>query len=137
MIVVKDISHFVRHTVGLLQNICKLKILGIETQFCTTNMTSGAIVKLFLSSLVHWHRRKAPIHLNALNLEKKMNADKSGYPILCMDMIRLLGDYFDLEIMGSFLLQIFHKSLNCLLFRMQPVRKYKQAKNILSIHKQS
>lgn len=39
LVVVKDISRFVRNTVDLLQNICKLKALGIETQFLTVNMT--------------------------------------------------------------------------------------------------
>ena len=33
MVVVKDISRFARNTVDLLQNIRKLKSLGIETQF--------------------------------------------------------------------------------------------------------
>ena len=33
MVVVKDISRFARNTVDLLQNIRKLKALGIETQF--------------------------------------------------------------------------------------------------------
>ena len=40
MVVVKDISRFSRNTVDLLQNIRKLKALGIETQFLTVNMTS-------------------------------------------------------------------------------------------------
>ena len=39
MVVVKDISRFARNTVDLLQNIRKLKALGIETQFLTANMT--------------------------------------------------------------------------------------------------
>ena len=39
-VVVKDISRFARNTVDLLQNIRKLKALGIETQFLTANMTS-------------------------------------------------------------------------------------------------
>lgn len=33
MVVVKDISRFARNTVDLLQNVRKLKALGIETQF--------------------------------------------------------------------------------------------------------
>ena len=35
LVVVKDISRFARNTVDLLQNIRKLKSLGIETQFFT------------------------------------------------------------------------------------------------------
>ena len=35
MVVVKDISRFARNTVDLLQNVRKLKALGIETQFLT------------------------------------------------------------------------------------------------------
>ena len=37
MVVVKDISRFARNTVDLLQNVRKLKSLGIETQFLTAN----------------------------------------------------------------------------------------------------
>ena len=40
MVVVKDISRFARNTVDLLQNVRKLRSLGIETQFLTANMTS-------------------------------------------------------------------------------------------------
>ena len=40
MVVVKDISRFARNTVDLLQNVRKLKALGIETQFLTANMTN-------------------------------------------------------------------------------------------------
>ena len=40
MLVVKDISRFARNTVDLLQNIRRLRELGIETQFLTANMTS-------------------------------------------------------------------------------------------------
>ena len=39
MVVVKDISHFARNTVDLLQSVRKLKALDIETQFLTANMT--------------------------------------------------------------------------------------------------
>ena len=35
MVVVKDISRFARNTVDLLQNVRRLKTLGIETQFLT------------------------------------------------------------------------------------------------------
>ena len=40
LVVVKDISRFARNTVDLLQNIRRLRALGIETQFLTANMTS-------------------------------------------------------------------------------------------------
>ena len=39
-VLVKDISRFARNTVDLLQNVRKLKALGIETQFLTANMTN-------------------------------------------------------------------------------------------------
>lgn len=48
MVVVKDISRFARNTVDLLQNIRKLKSLGIETQFLTANMTSMGNSELYL-----------------------------------------------------------------------------------------
>lgn len=40
MVVVKDISRFARNTVDLLQNVRRLKALGIKTQLLTANMTS-------------------------------------------------------------------------------------------------
>ena len=44
----KDISRFARTAVDLLQNICRLRALGIETQFLTVNMTSmGNTVSLY------------------------------------------------------------------------------------------
>ena len=46
MVVVKDISRFARNTVDLLQNVRKLKALGIETQFLTANMTRWATANL-------------------------------------------------------------------------------------------
>ena len=40
MVVVKDISYFVRNTVDLLQRVRKLQSLDIESPFLTANMTS-------------------------------------------------------------------------------------------------
>jgi DNA invertase Pin-like site-specific DNA recombinase len=39
MLVVKDISRFARNTVDFLQNVRKLKSLGIKSPFLTANMT--------------------------------------------------------------------------------------------------
>lgn len=39
-VVVKDIFRLVRNIMDYLQNVCKLKALGIETQFLTANMIS-------------------------------------------------------------------------------------------------
>ena len=40
LILTREVSRFARNTVDLLQNVRKLKSLGIETQFLTANMTS-------------------------------------------------------------------------------------------------
>ena len=53
MVVVKDISRFARNTVDLLQNVRKLKALGIETQFHLTTLIN-LTQKSFITSLNYW-----------------------------------------------------------------------------------
>lgn len=65
MLVVKDISRFARNTVDLLQNIRRLKTLGIETQFLTANMTSMGNSEFVLTIFARWRRRKARIRPSA------------------------------------------------------------------------
>ena len=62
MVVVKDISRFARNTVDLLQNILKLKSLGIETQFLTANMTSMGNSEFVLTifGALAWRRAPTP-----------------------------------------------------------------------------
>ena len=61
MVVVKDISRFARNTVDLLQNVRKLKSLGIETQFLTANMTSMGNSEFVLTIFGALARRKVRI----------------------------------------------------------------------------
>lgn len=65
MVVVKDISRFARNTVDLLQNIRRLKSLGIETQFLTANMTSMGNSEFVLTISGRSRRRRAPTHPSA------------------------------------------------------------------------
>ncbi len=76
MVVVKDISRFARNTVDLLQNVRKLKSLGIETQFLTANMNTSKRVKF----------------------GKKMNAEKGRVPNIVYGYDKTIGDYFNLAI---------------------------------------
>ena len=70
MVVVKDISRFARNTVDLLQNIRKLKALGIETQFLTANMTSMGNSEFVLTILAPGPGRRVPTPPSVSSLGK-------------------------------------------------------------------
>ena len=53
MVVVKDISRFARNTVDLLQNVRKLKALGIETQFLLRQCPENRKDKFTISHACH------------------------------------------------------------------------------------
>lgn len=90
MVVVKDISRFARNTVDLLQNIRKLKALGIETQFLTANMTSMGNSEFVLTIFGALAQEESANTSKRVKFGKKMNAEKGGFLILCTDMIRRL-----------------------------------------------
>ena len=71
MVVVKDISRFARNTVDLLQNVRRLKTLGIETQFLTANMTSMGNSEFVLTIFGPLRRKKVPIHQSVSSSVKK------------------------------------------------------------------
>lgn len=75
--VVKDISRFARNTVDLLQNVRKLKALGIETQFLTANMTSMGNSEFVLTIF------------GALAQEESANTSKDGNVDI---YLRIFGD---------------------------------------------
>lgn len=88
MVVVKDISRFARNTVDLLQNVRKLKALGIETQFLTANMTSMGNSEFVLTIFGALAQEESANTSKRVKFGKKMNAEKAVSPTLSMGMIR-------------------------------------------------
>ena len=88
LVVVKDISRFARNTVDLLQNVRKLKSLGIETQFLTANMTSMGNSEFVLTIFGALAQEESANTSKRVKFGKKMNAEKGGFQILSTVMIR-------------------------------------------------
>ena len=82
LVVVKDISRFARNTVDLLQNIRKLKSLGIQTQFLTANMTSMGNSEFVLTIFGALAQEESANTSKRVKFGKKMNAEKGRVPNL-------------------------------------------------------
>lgn len=98
MVVVKDISRFARNTVDLLQNVRKLKSLGIETQFLTANMTSMGNSEFVLTIFGALAQEESANTSKRVKFGKKMNAEKGRVPNIVYGYNKTVGDYFNLEI---------------------------------------
>ena len=98
MVVVKDISRFARNTVDLLQNIRKLKALGIETQFLTANMTSMGNSEFVLTIFGALAQEESANTSKRVKFGKKMNAEKGRVPNIVYGYDKTIGDYFNLAI---------------------------------------
>lgn len=98
MIVVKDISRFARNTVDLLQNIRKLKALGIETQFLTANMTSMGNSEFVLTIFGALAQEESANTSKRVKFGKKLNAEKGRVPNIVYGYDKTIGDYFNLSI---------------------------------------
>ncbi len=98
MVVVKDISRFARNTVDLLQNVRKLKALGIETQFLTANMTSMGNSEFVLTIFGALAQEESANTSKRVKFGKKMNAEKGRVPNIVYGYDKTIGDYFNLEI---------------------------------------
>ena len=98
MVVVKDISRFARNTVDLLQNIRKLKSLGIETQFLTANMTSMGNSEFVLTIFGALAQEESANTSKRVKFGKKLNAEKGRVPNLVYGYDKTIGDYFHLTI---------------------------------------
>lgn len=98
MVVVKDISRFARNTVDLLQNVRKLKSLGIETQFLTANMTSMGNSEFVLTIFGALAQEESANTSKRVKFGKKMNAEKGRVPNIVYGYNKIIGDYFNLEI---------------------------------------
>ena len=98
MVVVKDISRFARNTVDLLQNVRKLKALGIETQFLTANMTSMGNSEFVLTIFGALAQEESANTSKRVKFGKKMNAEKGRVPNIVYGYNKTIGDYFNLAI---------------------------------------
>lgn len=98
MVVVKDISRFARNTVDLLQNIRKLKALGIETQFLTANMTSMGNSEFVLTIFGALAQEESANTSKRVKFGKKINAEKGRVPNIVFGYDKTKGDYFNLAI---------------------------------------
>ena len=98
MVVAKDISRFARNTVDLLQNVRKLKSLGIETQFLTANMTSMGNSEFVLTIFGALAQEESANTSKRVKFGKKMNAEKGRVPNIVYGYNKTIGDYFNLEI---------------------------------------
>ena len=98
MVVVKDISRFARNTVDLLQNIRKLKSLGIETQFLTANMTSMGNSEFVLTIFGALAQEESLNTSKRVKFGKKINAEKGRVPNIVYGYDKTIGDYFNLTI---------------------------------------
>ncbi len=98
MVVVKDISRFARNTVDLLQNVRKLKSLGIETQFLTANMTSMGNSEFVLTIFGALAQEESANTSKRVKFGKKINAEKGRVPNIVYGYDKTIGDYFNLTI---------------------------------------
>lgn len=98
MVVVKDISRFARNTVDLLQNIRRLKELGIETQFLTANMTSMGNSEFVLTVFGALAQEESLNTSKRVKFGKKINAEKGRVPNLVYGYNKTIGEYFSLAI---------------------------------------
>ena len=98
MVVVKDISRFARNTVDLLQNIRRLKALGIETQFLTANMTSMGNSEFVLTIFGALAQEESANTSKRVKFGKKMNAEKGRVPNIVYGYDKTKGDYFILTV---------------------------------------
>ena len=111
MVVVKDISRFARNTVDLLQNIRKLKALGIETQFLTANMTSMGNSEFVLTIFGALAQEESANTSKRVKFGKRLNAEKGRVPNIVYGYDKTIGDYFNLTINqeeAAVIRQIYH-----------------------------
>ena len=111
MVVVKDISRFARNTVDFLQNIRKLKAIGIETQFLTANMTNMGSSEFVLTIFGALAQEESANTSKRVKFGKRINAEKGRVPNRVFGYDKTIGEYFDLtinETEADIVRQIFH-----------------------------
>jgi DNA invertase Pin-like site-specific DNA recombinase len=95
-VVVKDISRFARNTVDLLQSIRKLRSLGIETQFLTSDMASVGNSEFMLTIYGAMAQEESANTSKRIKFGKQMNAKKGRVPNFTFGYDKIPGDYFNL-----------------------------------------
>ncbi len=98
LVLVKDISRFSRNTVDLLQNVRRLKALGIETQFLTANMTNMGNSEFVLTMFGALAQEESANTSKRVKFGKKLNAEKGRVPNIVYGYDKTIGDYFNLAI---------------------------------------
>lgn len=81
-----------------LQNVRKLKSLGIETQFLTANMTSMGNSEFVLTIFGALAQEESANTSKRVKFGKKMNAEKGRVPNIVYGYDKTIGDYFNLAI---------------------------------------
>ena len=107
----RSISRFARNTVDLLQNVRKLKALGIETQFLTANMTSMGNSEFVLTIFGALAQEESANTSKRVKFGKKLNAEKGRVPNIVYGYDKTIGDYFNLTINeeeAAIVRQIYH-----------------------------
>lgn len=98
LVVVKDISRFARNTVDLLQNVRRLKALGIETQFLTANMTNMGNSEFVLTIFGALAQEESANTSKRIKFGKRLNAEKGRVPNLVFGYDKTPGEYFHLRV---------------------------------------
>jgi len=98
LVVVKDISRFARNTVDLLQSIRKLKALGIETLFLTSNMASMGNSEFVLTIFGALAQEESANTSKRIKFGKKENAEHGRVPNIVYGYNKTNGDYYNLGI---------------------------------------
>lgn len=97
-VVVKDISRFARNTVDLLENIRKLKALGVDVAFLSYNMETLGESEFVLTLFAALAQEESLNTSKRIKFSKKMNAEKGRVPNIVYGYDKIKGDYFNLEI---------------------------------------
>ena len=82
----------------LLQNVRKLKSLGIETQFLTANMTSMGNSEFVLTIFGALAQEESANTSKRVKFGKKMNAEKGRVPNIVYGYDKTIGDYLILQL---------------------------------------
>jgi len=98
MVVVKDVSRFARNTVDLLQSIRALKVLNINVDFITANMTTLGDSEFILTLFGALAQEESSNISKRIKFAKNMNAEKGRVPNQVYGYDKVIGDYFNLYI---------------------------------------
>ena len=97
-VVVKDISRFARNTVDLLSSVRRLRTLGVETRFLTSDMKDMGNSEFVLTIFGALAQEESANTSKRVKFGKKLNAEKGRVPNLVYGYDKTIGDYFNLTI---------------------------------------